>query len=66
MTEHKARQIYGIEEIKQLVHAYEAYCDELNKVYYNQDDALIGAAYAVVDSLLMEWGLWDDDYGWRV
>lgn len=64
MTE--ARQIFGIEEIKQLVRAYEAYCDELGQTYYNQDEDAIRTTYAVVDSLLMGWGLWDDDCGWRV
>lgn len=62
----KSRLIFGIEEIKQLVKAYENHCDELGKVYYNQDESAIRETYAVVDSLLMEWGLWDDDYGWRV
>jgi hypothetical protein len=64
MTER--REIFGAEEIKELVRVYQAWVDELSVVYYNQDDTAIQKAENEVDDLLKEWGLWDDDYGWTV
>lgn len=58
------REIFGREDIKLLAQTYQTLVDELSVVYFNQDDAAIEAADAAVDALLMNWGMWDDTYGW--
>jgi hypothetical protein len=62
MTER--RELFGRADIKDLAQAYESLVEELNVVYWGQDADKIAAAEAATTKLLVDWGMWDDDYGW--
>lgn len=62
MTER--RELFGRDDIKALAQAYDILVDELSIVYFNQNEDKIGEAQLAVDTLLADWGLWDNDHGW--
>lgn len=52
--------LYGSEDLKELVNAYENYCDELGVTYYNFDEEKADAAYQRVMEIRARLGVADD------